>query len=121
MESTLVVLTTRKPGREVHRHWPDRVEAQIVSESLRSGAMVNEDAKRLALKPKYHPPTFPNRCPLWRGAADIEGRLLAPKADNDPRMRGYLRRSSITRVPSFLRASALPNSSNTGLVKGQNK
>ncbi|WP_261331142.1 hypothetical protein [Rhizobium leguminosarum] len=41
MESTLEVLTVRKTGREVHRHWPDEVKAQIVSESLLPGAMVN--------------------------------------------------------------------------------
>ncbi len=34
MEATLELLTTRKPGREVHRHWPDAVKAQIVSESF---------------------------------------------------------------------------------------
>ncbi|MGO8055083.1 transposase [Rhizobium leguminosarum] len=51
METTLVVLTTRRPGREVHRHWPDDVKAQIVSESLRPGAMVSEVAERHGLKP----------------------------------------------------------------------
>ncbi|MBY5340413.1 hypothetical protein E0H35_30435 [Rhizobium leguminosarum bv. viciae] len=35
-------LATRKSGREVRRHWPDEVKAQIVSESLRPGAMVSE-------------------------------------------------------------------------------
>jgi transposase len=29
MESTLEFLTTRKSGREVHRHWPDEVKAQM--------------------------------------------------------------------------------------------
>ncbi|WP_416066533.1 transposase [Rhizobium sp. ZK1] len=46
MENTLEVLTTRKSGREVHRHWPDEVKAQIVLESLRPGALVNEVAER---------------------------------------------------------------------------
>ncbi|QWW69894.1 transposase [Rhizobium sp. WYJ-E13] len=46
MESTLEVLTTRKSGRETHRHWTDEVKAQIVSESLRPGALVNEVAER---------------------------------------------------------------------------
>jgi transposase-like protein len=53
MESTLEVLTTRKSGREVHRYWPDEVKAQIVSESLRPGAMVNEVAERHGLKPNH--------------------------------------------------------------------
>ncbi|MGF6174362.1 hypothetical protein [Ensifer sp. 4252] len=42
METTLELLTTRKSGREVHRHLPDDVKAQIVSESLRPGVMVSE-------------------------------------------------------------------------------
>jgi hypothetical protein len=32
-ESTLEIPMTKKPGREVHRHWPDEVKAQIASES----------------------------------------------------------------------------------------
>lgn len=46
MESTLEVLTTKRSGREFHRRWQDAVKAQIVSESLRPGAMVNEVAGR---------------------------------------------------------------------------
>lgn len=53
MQSTLEILTTRKSGREVHRHWSDDVKAQIVSESLRPGAMVNEVAERHGLKPNH--------------------------------------------------------------------
>ncbi|NTG36933.1 transposase [Agrobacterium rhizogenes] len=51
MESTLEVLTTRKPGREFQRHWPDEVKAHIVSERLRPGAMLREVAERHGVKP----------------------------------------------------------------------
>ncbi|NKL44821.1 transposase [Rhizobium leguminosarum bv. viciae] len=53
MESTWEVLTTRQSGREIHRHWPDEVTAQIVSENLRPGVMVNELAERHGLKPNH--------------------------------------------------------------------
>lgn len=50
METTLEFLTTRKPGREVHRHWPDEVKAKIVSESLSPDTTVNEVAQRHGLR-----------------------------------------------------------------------
>ena len=74
METTLEVLTTRKSGREVHRHWPDDVKAQIVSESLRPGAMVSEVAERHGLKP--------NHLSTWRTMAR-QGKLVLP-APEDP-------------------------------------
>ncbi|WP_143529406.1 transposase [Rhizobium laguerreae] len=74
MESTLEVLTTRKSGREVNRHWPDDVKAQIVSESLRPGVMVNEVAERHGLKP--------NHLSTWRTMAR-QGKLVLP-APEDP-------------------------------------
>lgn len=69
MESTLEVLTTRKSRREVHRHWPDEIKAQIVSESLRPGALVNEVAERHGLKP--------NHLSTWRTMAR-QGKLILP-------------------------------------------
>ncbi|KVK53755.1 transposase [Agrobacterium deltaense] len=73
MESTLEVLTTRKSGREVHRHWPDEVKAQIVSETLRPGAMVNEVAERHGLKP--------NHLSTWRTMAR-QGKLVLPAPED---------------------------------------
>ncbi|WP_143534182.1 transposase [Rhizobium sullae] len=67
METTLEVLTTRKSGREVHRQWPDEVKAQIVSESLRPGAMVKEVAERHGLNP--------NHLSTWRTMAR-QGKLV---------------------------------------------
>lgn len=64
METTLEVLPTRRPVCEVHRQWPDEVKAQIVSESLRPGAMVNEVAECHGLKPNHAPPGG-----RWRGRA----------------------------------------------------
>ncbi len=73
MESTLEVLTIRKSGREVHRHWLDEVKAQIVSESLRPGAMVNEVAERHGLKP--------NHLSAWRTMAR-QGKLVLPAPED---------------------------------------
>ncbi|WP_197729262.1 IS66-like element accessory protein TnpA [Rhizobium ruizarguesonis] len=73
MENTLEVLTTRKSGGEVHRHWPDEVKAQIVSESLRPGAMVNEVAERHGLKP--------NHLSTWRTMAR-QGKLVLPAPED---------------------------------------
>lgn len=53
MDTTLEVLTTRRIRREAHRQWPDEVKAQIVSESLRPGAAVNEVAERYGLKANH--------------------------------------------------------------------
>lgn len=73
MESTLEFLTTRKSGRESHRHWPDEVKAQIVSESLRPGAKVNEVAERFGLRA--------NRLSTWRTMAR-QGKLVPPAPED---------------------------------------
>ncbi|NKB95063.1 transposase [Ochrobactrum intermedium] len=73
MESTLEVLTTRKSGREFHRHWPDEVKAQIVSEGLRPGVMVNEVVERHGLKP--------NHLSTWRTMAQ-QGKLVLPAPED---------------------------------------
>ncbi|MBB3747126.1 transposase-like protein [Rhizobium sp. BK591] len=85
MESTLEVLTTRKSGREVHRHWPDEVKAQIVSESLRPGAIVNEVAERYGLKP--------NHLSTWRTMAR-QGKLVLP-APEDARIAAVARACAV--------------------------
>ena len=73
MKTTLKVLTTRESGREVHRHWPDEVKAQIVSESLRPGALVQEVAERDVLKP--------NHLSTWRTMAR-QGELVLPAPED---------------------------------------
>ncbi|MBX5167013.1 MULTISPECIES: transposase [unclassified Rhizobium] len=73
MESTLEFLTTRKPGREVHRHWPDEVKAKIVSESLRPGTTVNEVAQRYGLRA--------NSLSTWRTMAQ-QGKLILPAPED---------------------------------------
>ena len=69
METTLEFLTTREPGREVHRHWPDEVKAKIVSESLRPGTKVTEVAQRYGLRA--------NSLSTWRTMAR-QGKLILP-------------------------------------------
>lgn len=73
MESAVEVLTTRKFGREFHRHWPDEVKAQFASESPRLGAIVNEVAERHVLKPE--PPVHL----AHEGAASGQVVLAAPE------------------------------------------
>ncbi|MGF6258918.1 transposase [Ensifer sp. LBL] len=73
MESTLELLTIRKSGREVHGNCSDEVKAQIISESLRPGAMVNEVAERHGLKP--------NQLSIWRTMAR-QGKLVLPAPED---------------------------------------
>ncbi|QTQ83995.1 transposase [Agrobacterium tumefaciens] len=73
MESTLEFLTTRKPGREGHRHWPGEIKAKIVSESLRPGTTVNEVAQRYGLRA--------NSLSTWRTVAR-QGKLILPAPED---------------------------------------
>ncbi|CVI25319.1 transposase [Agrobacterium tumefaciens str. B6] len=66
-------LTSRKPGREVHRHWPNEVKAKIVSESLRPGTTVNEVAQRYGLRA--------NSLSTWRTMAR-QGKLILPAPED---------------------------------------
>lgn len=73
METTLEFLTTRKPVREVHRHWPDEIKAKIVSESLRPGTKVTEVAQRYGLRA--------NSLSTWRTMAR-QGKLILPAPED---------------------------------------
>ncbi|WP_080955121.1 transposase [Neorhizobium galegae] len=55
----------------VHRHWPDEVKAQIVPESIRFGAMVNELAERQGLKR--------NHLSTWSSTIELPGRVVCAR------------------------------------------
>lgn len=57
-----------------HRRWPNEVKAQVVAETLRPGATVNEVAARFGIQP--------NQLSAWRRMAK-NGDLVLPAADSD--------------------------------------
>ncbi|MCO6178034.1 transposase [Ciceribacter sp. RN22] len=73
METTLEVLTARRGRRDAHRQWPDEIKAQIVSESLRPGATVNDVAERHGLNA--------NHLSSWRTMAR-QGKLVSPAPED---------------------------------------
>lgn len=91
METTLEFLTTRKPGREVHRHWPDEIKAKIVSESLRPGATVNEVAQRYGLRA--------NSLSTWRTMAR-QGKLILPAPEDAVEFAAVIVDPSVSELPS---------------------
>lgn len=57
-----------------HRRWPDEVKAQVVAETLRPGASVNEVAARFDVQP--------NQLSAWRRMAK-DGDLVLPADGRD--------------------------------------
>ncbi|MFB2553737.1 transposase [Ensifer soli] len=111
------VLTTRKSAREVHRHWSDKVKAQIVSESLRPGAMVNEVAERHGLKPNHLSSwrTIARQgklvLPAPKDAVEFAAVIVAPPVSEPPIKRQAVPRSSSGLSPFVWKKAHLPSSS----------
>lgn len=57
-----------------HRRWPDEVKAQVVAETLRSGATVGDVASRFGIQP--------NQLSGWRRLAK-DGALILPSDGDD--------------------------------------
>jgi transposase len=74
MESTAEFLTPLRSARGRPRKWTDEEKAQIVSESLRPGALVNDVAKRHGIRP--------NHLSAWRTQAR-RGTLVLPEPEGE--------------------------------------
>ncbi|WP_172332827.1 transposase [Mangrovicoccus sp. HB161399] len=72
MSAYFEVLTNERATQRRNRKWPDELKAEIVAETLRPGATVNEVAARHGLQA--------NQVSAWRRMAR-DGRLVLPAPD----------------------------------------
>lgn len=73
MSAYFEVLTNERATQGRNRKWPDELKAEIVAETLRPGATVNEVAARHGLQA--------NQVSAWRRMAR-DGRLVLPAPDD---------------------------------------
>ncbi len=73
MSAYFEVLTNERATQRRNRKWPDELKAEIVAETLRPGATVNEVAARHGLQA--------NQVSAWRRMAR-DGRLVLPAPED---------------------------------------